>query len=107
MARPKGYTLIYAPAVREHLAAIEPKHYTLIRETIEEQLRHEPTVETRNRKPLRRPVESGAAWELRFGPDNRFRVFYAVDEEGREARVLAIGVKDRDRLFIAGEEVEL
>jgi hypothetical protein len=39
--------------------------------------RHEPAGgrecerETRNRKPLSRPSNVGAAWELRCGPDNR------------------------------------
>jgi hypothetical protein len=78
----------------------------LIRSEIESQLLFEPTSETRTRKPLRRPIAFGAQWELRFGPDNRFRVFYHVNAEDHEVRVLAIGVKDRDRLLIGGEEVE-
>jgi hypothetical protein len=61
-------------------------------------------VETRNRKPLKRPTAFGADWELRLGPDNRFRVFYQVDREGHGVRVLAVGVKDRNRLLIGGEE---
>jgi hypothetical protein len=48
----------------------------------------------------------GAEWELRLGPDNRFRVFYQVNADSREVRVLAVGVKDRNRLWIGGEEVE-
>ncbi len=44
------------------------------------------------------------SWELRCGPDNRFRVFYDVDSELREVQVLAVGVKDRNRLLIGGEE---
>jgi hypothetical protein len=44
---------------------------------------------------------------LRCGPRNRFRVFYRVSPEERQVRILAIAVKDRDRLFIAGQEVEL
>jgi hypothetical protein len=64
----------------------------------------EPEVETRNRKPLKRPVSFGAQWEVRLGPDNRFRVFYQVQGENREVWVMAIGVKDRNRLLIGGEE---
>ena len=37
-------------------------------------------------------------------PDNRFRVFYQVNADNREVRVLAVGVKDRNRLLIGGEE---
>ena len=89
------------------MAAIEPKYHSLIRTTIEEQLRFQPETATRNRKPLERPIDLGARWELRFGPDNRFRVFYRVDAEERHVRILAIAVKERNRLFLAGEEVEL
>jgi len=48
----------------------------------------------------------GADWELRLGPENRFRVFYQVNAERREVRGLAVGVKYRNRLFIGGEEFE-
>jgi len=89
------------------LQAIERKYYSLIRATIEDQLRFEPTVEARNRKPLKRLPIIGNDWEVRFGLDNRFRVFYEIDKEAREVHILAIGVKERDRLYIAGREVEL
>jgi mRNA-degrading endonuclease RelE of RelBE toxin-antitoxin system len=107
MARQKPYALVYAPEVKEHLRAIEAKHYSLIRAAIEDQLQFEPGVETRNRKPLRQPAAFEAAWEIRFGPDNRFRVLYDIDEEDREVNILAIGEKDGNRLRIGGEEVEL
>jgi hypothetical protein len=44
---------------------------------------------------------------LRFGPNNRFRVFYQIDHEAREVRIVAVGVKDRNRLLVGGEEVTL
>ena len=37
--------------------------------------------------------------------DNRFRVFYDIDPENREAEILAVGRKERNRLFIGGKEV--
>ncbi|MFL6199738.1 MAG: type II toxin-antitoxin system RelE family toxin [Thermoanaerobaculia bacterium] len=107
MVRRQPYSLVYAPAVQQHLRTIERRHYALIRETLEEQLLFEPDTETRNRKPLRQPALFEAQWELRFGPGNRFRVFYEIDREDRKVYILAIGVKERDRLFIGGEEVEL
>jgi hypothetical protein len=99
--------LIYDPEVVEHLAAIEPKYHSLIRNTIAKQLRFEPETATRNRKQLERPIDLGARWELRLGPDNRFRVYYRVVAEQRQVRILAIAVKVRNRVFLAGEEVEL
>jgi mRNA-degrading endonuclease RelE of RelBE toxin-antitoxin system len=106
MVRPQPYALVYAPEVKRHLKAIEQQHYSSIRETIQEQLLFEPDTETRNRKPLRQPAVFEAQWELRFGPDNRFRVFYEIDREQRQVYILAIGVKERNRLLIGGEEVE-
>jgi mRNA-degrading endonuclease RelE of RelBE toxin-antitoxin system len=103
----RPFTLIYAPAVKEHLKRIEAKYYSLIRRAIERQLRFEPVVGTKNRKPLKHPATFETAWEIRFGPDNRFRVFYEVDQESHEVFILAVGQKKGNRLFIAGEEFEL
>ena len=103
----RAFELVYASQVKAHLKAIERKHYGLIRQEIEAQLQFEPEVETRNRKPLRRAVAFEAEWEIRFGPNNRFRVFYEVDRDAGVVYILAIGIRVRDRLHIGGEEVEL
>jgi len=107
MPRRQPFKLIYAPRVKDHLKVIEPKYYSLIRGTIEKQLRLEPDVETRNRKPLKRSIEFEAPWEIRFGPNNRFRVFYEVNRENHQVNILAIGEKKGSQLFISGEEFEL
>jgi hypothetical protein len=107
MARKQPYDLSYDQAIKEHLRAIEAKYHSLIRAAIEAQLHHEPGKETRNRKPLRQPAPFEATWEIRFGPDNCFRVLYGIDEERREVQIQAIGVKEGNRLRVAGEEVEL
>jgi mRNA-degrading endonuclease RelE of RelBE toxin-antitoxin system len=107
MARRHAYTLAFASEVTKHLRAIDAKYHALIWEQIGEQLRFEPTRETTNRKPLMRPAPFGAAWEIRFGPDNRFRVLYDLDQESRVVQIMAIGEKQGERLFIGGEEVPL
>ena len=107
MARGQPFSLVYDPIVKEHLRAVGAEFYSLIRSTVEQQLLFEPDVETRNRKPLQRPVAFEATWELRFGPQSRFRVFYDVNRESHEVDILAFGVKARNRLTIGGEEVEL
>ena len=107
MARLQPYTLAFAAAVTKHLRALNAKYHALVREKIGEQLRFEPGVETRNRKPLRQPAPFAATWEIRFGPDNRFRVLYDIDNQARTVQILAIGEKQRDRLFVGGEEVQL
>ncbi|MBM3241323.1 hypothetical protein FJZ31_34000 [Candidatus Poribacteria bacterium] len=72
-------------------------------DSVERQLVHEPLVETRNRKQLRpNPV---APWELRIGD---LRVFYEVaSDEPDTVRILAVGRKRGDKLYIAGKEVAL
>jgi len=107
MAKQQPFVLVYAEDVRQHLRAIEAKYHSLIRDTIRSQLTYVPDRETRNRKPLKRPVEFGAEWELRFGPDNRFRVFYSVNRTERKVEIVAIGTKERNRVRIGGEEIEL
>lgn len=101
------FMLRFAPEVVAHLGTIEKKYYGIIRKTIDERLTFEPETETRNRKFLEQPAPYNATWELRLGPNNRFRVFYEVNEEEMEVRILAIGVKEGSRLFIGREEFEL
>ena len=107
MARKRPYGISYDQATKKQLRAIDKKHHSVIRAEIEEQLQFEPGKETRNRKPLRQPAPFEASWEIRFGPANCFRVLYGIDEELREVQIQAIGVKDGNRLLVAGEEVEL
>src|SRR5260370_15249597 len=106
MAKRPRFTLSFAPEAIEHFDRIEAKHHGILRRTIKEQLTHAPTAETKNRKPLDQPAPFGASWELRCGPDNRFRVFYDVEAESEMVRILAVCVKDRSRLLIGGEEDE-
>lgn len=106
MAKQPPFALVYAAEVKQHLRAIQAKYHSLIQSQLETQLLYEPDVETRDRKPLQRPMAIAAQWELRLGPDNRFRVFYQVNRENGTVRVLAIGVKTKNRLFISGEEVQ-
>jgi hypothetical protein len=72
-------------------------------DTVPRQLSHEPLVRTRNRKPLEgSPV---APWELRIG---HLRVHFDVEEEPeRVVKIRAVGRKERNRVLIGGEEVEL
>ena len=107
MAKRPRFTLCFAPQAIEHLGLIERKYHGLLRRTINEQLTHTPAKDTRNRKPLDQPAPFAASWELRCGPNNCFRVFYDVDFEAQEVEVLAVGVKDRNRLLIGTEEYEL
>jgi mRNA-degrading endonuclease RelE of RelBE toxin-antitoxin system len=103
MASSTEFVLVYTNTFQRHLKQVEKKHHALIRETLENQLQYDAQVKTRNRKPLKKPLAFGAEWELRFGPANRFRVFYRVVDQ--EVILLTFGEKDGNRLLIEGEEV--
>ena len=97
------YRIEYLPDAEDHLRALPTRQQTTVLDEVERKLSHEPTVETRNRKPMRpNPV---APWELRIG---NLRIYYDVTEEPAAAvLVRAVGVKDRDRVIIGGEEFKL
>lgn len=107
MTQEADFTIIFAPEVIDHLRAIDKKFHSLIRETIFEQLTYTPLEVTRNRKPLEQPAPFGANWELRFGNKNCFRVFYEVDTVDQIVLILAIGIKERERLLVSGEVFEI
>ena len=100
------YEIVFDVQTESHMRVIDRKLHNLIRQNIEEQLRHQAEVKTRNRKKLREPAAFGAAWEIRFGPDNRLRVLYRVESD-RTVVVLAIGTKQGNRLRFGDQEISL
>jgi mRNA-degrading endonuclease RelE of RelBE toxin-antitoxin system len=97
------FDIEYSPDTVRHLRALTARQRTIVFDTVDEQLSHEPAVETRNRKPMRpNPV---APWELRIGD---LRVYYEVEESPRPLVLIrAIGVKERNRVLIGNEEFQL
>jgi mRNA-degrading endonuclease RelE of RelBE toxin-antitoxin system len=98
-----AYVIEYSPEAEDHLRRLTTRQQRSVVDTVDRQLANQPTVETRNRKPMRlNPV---APWELRIG---NLRVYYEVSDEPQPTvTVLAIGVKERDRLRIGGEIIKL
>ena len=97
MVTKKRFMVVYHSRLVDHLRAIERKYHSLIHEAIETQLFYDPALETKNRKPVRQPFLFEATWEIRFGPNNCFRVFYEVDQMACIVHVLAIGESPSDR----------
>jgi mRNA-degrading endonuclease RelE of RelBE toxin-antitoxin system len=97
------FVIEYSPDAEDHLRALTARERSIVLDSVDEQLRHQPGVETRNRKPMRpNPV---APWELRVG---NLRVYYdTVEEPEKRVLVRAVGVKRRSSVRIGGEEVEL
>ncbi|MCK4388736.1 MAG: type II toxin-antitoxin system RelE/ParE family toxin [Desulfobacterales bacterium] len=98
----KSFTIKFTKPAYRHLEAFRRFDRNRILDEIKEQLTHNPDEETRNKKLLRdNPL---ADWELRIHP---FRVFYDIDQVSQRVRILAVGVKKREKLFIGGEEIVL
>lgn len=97
------YLIEYSPDAEDHLRWLTARQQSIVVEAVERRLIDQPAVETRNRKPMRpNPI---APWELRIG---NLRVYYDVEEEPRlRVNIVAIGVKERNKVRIGGEMVEL
>ena len=97
------FRIEYAPEAVDHLAALPKRQANMVLDQVERKLKHQPTLPSRNRKLLRaNPV---APWELRLGV---LRVYFDVSVEPTPVvTVRAVGVKVRDCVRIAGEEVDL
>ena len=95
------YTIEFSEDAERHLALLSARDRAIVLDAVEE-LRHEPTVPTRNRKLLREnPL---ASWQLRVGD---FRVFYNVDGDLVIVVIVAIGEKKHNVLTIDGKAFSL
>jgi mRNA-degrading endonuclease RelE of RelBE toxin-antitoxin system len=97
------YSIEYSPEAEDHLRFLTARQQAIVLDTVDEQLTHQPTVETRNRKPMRpNPL---APWELRIGMR---RVYYDVEDTPEpKVYIRAVGIKERNRVRIAGAIFEL
>jgi mRNA-degrading endonuclease RelE of RelBE toxin-antitoxin system len=89
-----AFTIEIMPSALQELQETEVFYRRQIADAIDEQLQHQATTPTRNRKVMDVDDASFAfnppLWELRIGD---FRVFYDVDEETQTVRVRAIREK--------------
>ncbi|MEG4323733.1 type II toxin-antitoxin system RelE/ParE family toxin [Microcoleus sp. AT3-A2] len=98
-----SYQIEYTDAAIDHLKILTTRQQRTVLDTVDEQLKYEPLVETRNRKPME--PNSLATWELRIG---NLRVYYDVEENTVSVvYIQAVGVKNRNRVRIGQEEIEL
>ena len=97
------YRIEYSPDAEEQLRALPAHQHAVVVDGIERQLAHQPTLETRNRKPMRpNPI---APWEPRIG---LLRVYDDVEMVPHATvYIRAIGVKERNRILIGNEVVRL
>ena len=96
------FEITFTPESVEDLRILRKTDQQKVLTAVAAQLIHQAVDETRNRKRLR-PNEL-AEWELRVGD---CRVFYDADEVSAVVKIVAVGYKQGNKLFIHGEEFEL
>ncbi len=97
-----GIEIRWSPDARDHLRRLSAHLHALVLDEVERHLTQRPDEPTQKQKQLaENPL---ATWELRLGD---IRVFYDVNREENTVDIVAVGVKEHNRLRIASEEVEL
>ncbi|MBN1900039.1 type II toxin-antitoxin system RelE/ParE family toxin [Candidatus Sumerlaeota bacterium] len=95
------YKITFVPSANNDLDYFRAHEKKIIVEGIVRFLEKDANIESIKRKSLR-PNEIGP-WELRLGD---FRIFYEIYDNER-VRILAIGYKKHNDLFIRGKKVEI
>jgi mRNA-degrading endonuclease RelE of RelBE toxin-antitoxin system len=95
------YEISLTESAKKDIAFFEASDQRVIVAGIITHLKTDAEIETRRRKQLRpNPV---APWELRI---DKFRVFYSI-EEGAKLKVVAVGHKEHNDLYIQRKKVQL
>jgi mRNA-degrading endonuclease RelE of RelBE toxin-antitoxin system len=94
------FTVLLTDSAIEDLDYFRKSERRIIADGIAQHLERDADVETRRRKRLR--PNRLAPWELRI---DDFRVFYDIVEE--EVKIVAVGHKEHNDLYIRGKKVEL
>lgn len=97
------YSIKYSPNAEDHLRWLTTRQQAIVLDEVDKQLEHQPTVKTKNRKPMR--PNSLADWELRVGD---LRVYYDVeDSPDQVVYIQAVGIKERNDVRIGGKVIKL
>lgn len=98
------FSIAFTQTAARHLRSYRKFEQKIIFDSIEQQLTHEPIIETQDRKQLEpNPVSK---WELRI---RKYRVFYDVilESESPTVSIRAVGHKEHNILYIGGQEVKI
>ena len=95
------YTIEFGQSASDDLNYYEKYNQKIIVKAILEYLKAGANIESRKRKQLRpNPI---APWELRVG---KYRIFYEITES-QIVKILAVGHKEHNELFVRGRKVEI
>ncbi len=96
-----NYNIEFGQSASDDLNYYEKYDQKIIVKTILEYLKTDANIESRKRKHLRpNPI---APWELRVG---KYRIFYEI-AESQIVKILAVGHKEHNELFVRGRKVEI
>lgn len=84
------------------MGGLRPHEQRPVVDAIDQQLQHQPIVETRRRKKLL--PNSVAGWQFSVGD---IRVLYDVKDDEKLVIVILVGRKQGNRLIVDGEEITL
>lgn len=101
-AHTRMYDIDYTEDAIEDLQWFRKHEQNMIVDGIDEQLRYEPTLETRNRKRMRQ--NDKADWELRIGD---YCILYMVGVQVRIVEIQRIGEKRGNAFFFRGRKTDL
>jgi mRNA-degrading endonuclease RelE of RelBE toxin-antitoxin system len=97
-----AFDIRWSPDALDQLRLLPARQRALVIDNVLRGLTDQPDAPSRKRKLLREnPL---ATWELRLGD---LRVFYDVNTQEQAVEIIAVGVKEHNRLRIAGEDIEL
>ena len=96
------FDIRFTESALEDIAWFRGRDRQIVFDGIQQQLAHEPVVETQNRKKLR--PNRTAEWEVRI---EGFRVFYDADADQEIVEVKVVGQKVKSKVFVRGKEFKV
>ncbi len=95
------FTIIITPSAQEDIKWFKTFEQRIILNAIRLYLQSQADEESNRRKPLRmNPI---APWELK---ESVYRVFYTIEDD-QQVKILAVGYKEHNQLYIRGRKVTL
>jgi mRNA-degrading endonuclease RelE of RelBE toxin-antitoxin system len=95
------FVIQFRESAKDDLNYFSAREQRIILAGIRRNLNDDADGESKKRKKLR--TNEIAAWELKLG---KYRVFYDI-ENSVTVKVIAIGYKDHNELYIKGERIEI
>lgn len=98
-----AYQIQFDREVDGQMRSLTARQRAIVVDSTMRYLRDQPTLASRNRKALQPNII--ATWELRVAD---LRLYYDVFEEpDAVVRIMAVGLKIRNRVLIGGEDVQI